>query len=303
MESESPREVREVPEEVANTITSALVPSLKLSGGEYESKYNEAPATLTRKHDRNRTTRSDKSHNSSRTAPAFRNKTTCLAPEEKYEEQEAEEEEEEEEEIVLANILSPLSQEESMELNKTIHQCMSRSGGGAAMSAVLSQWLEEGAENMVSSFMLEIVDDGTTPSRSYTLMPRRNAKRALAVIGATMTGLISTLGSSVSSSALRSAADVGLCRLIRWIYAAMNSNHWTADEIIHGNVDWSSICVSVQQLSVAGSFFTRKTHAAKIYALLRSVVLLESHLEVFAADREEDSSDESSDDEGSQYNY
>ena len=37
--------------------------------------------------------------------------------------------------------------------------------------------------------------------------------------------------------------------------------------------------------------------------VLHKNFLLESHLEVFAADREEDSSDESSKDEGSQYNY
>jgi len=37
--------------------------------------------------------------------------------------------------------------------------------------------------------------------------------------------------------------------------------------------------------------------------ILHKNFLLESHLEVFAADREEDSSDESSKDEGSQYNY
>jgi fucose permease len=37
--------------------------------------------------------------------------------------------------------------------------------------------------------------------------------------------------------------------------------------------------------------------------ILHKNFLLESHLEVFAADREEDSSDESSKDEVSQYNY
>ena len=63
----------------------------------------------------------------------------------------------------------------------------------------------------------------------------------------------------------------------------MHSNHWTASEIIHGNADWSSVCHSVQQLSVSGSTFSRKMHAAKIYALLRSAVLLESHLDLVVA--------------------
>jgi hypothetical protein len=154
---------------------------------------------------------------------------------------------------------------------------------------------------MASSFMMEIVDDGTTPSRSFTLMPRRHAKHLLSIIGSTMFNLIHILQSSSSSrssrrkSLLAGSVDVALCRLIRWIYAAMHSNHWTASEIIHGNADWSSVCHSVQQLSVSGSTFSRKMHAAKIYALLRSAVLLESHLEVFAADREIDSSDDDSD--------
>ena len=128
------------------------------------------------------------------------------------------------------------------------------------------------------------------------MLPRRVAKQALSVIGSTLSHLVSMLVSSNTS-----LVDVALCRLIRWIYAALNSYHWSADEVIHGNVDWLSVRDSVQQLSVAGSMFSKKMHAAKIYALLRSVVLLESHLEVFAADRGE--SESSSEEESSEGEY
>ena len=54
----------------------------------------------------------------------------------------------------------------------------------------------------------------------------------------------------------------------------------------------------MQRLSAQSSEFSRKIHAAKIYALLRSVMLLEAHLEIFAlqpkAESEEDSDDEGS---------
>ena len=56
----------------------------------------------------------------------------------------------------------------------------------------------------------------------------------------------------------------------------------------------------MQRLSAQGSVFSRKIHAAKLFALLRSAVLLESHLGIFAArqDDVEEEEEEESEEEG-----
>ena len=198
-----------------------------------------------------------------------------------------------EEPTTLASLLTPLSPEDTEELEQAIQSCMSSSTGGATqMSMVMSGWLDENAEDMVSSFMVETMDDGTNLSRAFTLLPRRYAKRVLTILGSTMFDLVSTMNQQPTFSLI---LDDAMCRMLRWIYAALNSNHWSADDIIHGNVAWTSVRDSVQMLSKQGSSFSRKMHAAKIYALLRSVVLLESHLRIFASDRRNnDSSDDDS---------
>jgi hypothetical protein len=188
----------------------------------------------------------------------------------------------------FATLLATMSEEDTKELESAIESCMSLTTGGASqMSTVLSGWLDENAEDMVSGFMLSVMDDGNNLSSSFSLLPRRHAKRALLVLGSTLMDIISAFNQQRSSQ-----LDVALCRMLRWIYAALNSNHWSADDVIHGNATWKSIRNSVQALSMSGSLFTRKTHAAKIYALLRSTVLLESHLSLFATERQDDSSDD-----------
>ena len=82
--------------------------------------------------------------------------------------------------------------------------------------------------------------------RSFALLPRRVAKRVLSTLSVILVDLVDMFSSSP-------VIDAALCRLLRWIYAALNSNHWTADDVMHGNSSWTSVRESVQSLSIAGS--------------------------------------------------
>ena len=152
------REVREVPNEVVEEKEQNSSSSCSQA---YESKYNESAVSS-----RQNTRRSDRSEQRHVSHQHHHQQERQQQLQQQQQQEEDEDEEdvflEEEEEIRLANLISTLSSEDTKELNGALHQCMS-GGGSVLMSTLLGGWLEEGAENLVSSFMMEIVDDGTTP--------------------------------------------------------------------------------------------------------------------------------------------
>ena len=101
----------------------------------------------------------------------------------------------------------------------------------------------------------------------------------------------------VMSHPLDPTVDLALSRILRWVYAAINSNHWFALDIVQGVDEWHQVCNAVQRLSANTSEFSRKIHAAKIYALLRSVILLDAHLKIFAVQPSKDSDEDSEEEE------
>ena len=250
---------------------------------EYESKYREEDEDDCRS-SRKQARRSDRHDGGS-------NGNMDTGRRSEAEEDTEQDNKQESEENCSYRLLTTLTREENVEMKDAMWQCLSSSSSGpTTTSTVLCEWVEQGAENLVCSFMLEAADDGTTLSRSFALLPRRVAKRVLSTLSVILADLVDMFSSSP-------VIDAALCRLLRWIYAALNSNHWTADDVIIGNSSWTSVRESVQRLSIAGSIFSRKIHAAKIYALLRSSVLLESHLGIFATEREDDDSDDDDDDD------
>ena len=140
--------------------------------------------------------------------------------------------------------------------------------------------------------MVELVDDGQMVAAAFGMLSRKLARRGLDVIA----GVLDIL----TSHPLDSMIDLAFCRILRWVYAAINSNHWCALDIVQGVSEWHTVRDAMRRLSANTSEFSRKIHAAKIYALLRSVMLLEAHLGIFAVrprtDSEEDSDEEEDDD-------
>ena len=129
--------------------------------------------------------------------------------------------------------------------------------------------------------MVKLIDDGNMVARAFGLLTREFAKRLLALIAGTLDLFL--------SSNFNEEIDLALSRILRWIYAAINSNHWRALEIVQGVDAWRAIRDAVQRMSSKNSKFSRKIHAAKVFALLRSLVLLEAHLAIFAIPRDTDS--------------
>ena len=156
------REVREVPNEVVEEKEQNSSSSCSQA---YESKYNESAVSSrqnTRRSDRSEQRHVSHHHHHHQEHHHQQERQQQLQQQQQQEEDEDEEDVFLEEEEEMANLISTLSSEDTKELNGALHQCMS-GGGSVLMSTLLGGWLEEGAENLVSSFMMEIVDDGTTP--------------------------------------------------------------------------------------------------------------------------------------------
>ena len=71
-----------------------------------------------------------------------------------------------------------------------------------------------------------------------------------------------------------------LTAYLRWIIVALNSARWSPAEMIHGTGVWYQVREICKDLASRSSRFQRKAHAAKVYALLSSPVLLDAHLEL-----------------------
>ena len=61
-------------------------------------------------------------------------------------------------------------------------------------------------------------------------------------------------------------------------------------EMIHSGGIWGQVRSACNSLASRSSKFSKKAHAAKIYALLSSPVLLESHLQIFGQNTPVDTS-------------
>jgi hypothetical protein len=199
-------------------------------------------------------------------------------------------------ENTYTRLLGRLSDANARTLDLSLRQ--STANGDQGLFDVLVECLTTSKANaddqhiIMRHIIVELVDDGQMVAAAFGMLARKLARRGLGVIA----GVLEML----TSHPLDATIDLAFCRILRWVYAAINSNHWCALDIVQGVGEWHTVRDAMRRLSANTSEFSRKIHAAKIYALLRSVMLLEAHLGIFAVrprtDSEEDSEEEEDDD-------
>ena len=194
--------------------------------------------------------------------------------------------------IEMSNLIGQLSGADVIALDSKLQLCAA--DGAEALCDVLDEYLSSQTDadavdlTFVKYIIVELVDDGQMVAAAFGMLSRKLARRCLEVIADVL--------SILTSQPQEPMIDVALSRVLRWVYAAINSNHWCALDIVQGIGEWHSVRNAVQRLSSKTSEFSRKVHAAKIFALLRSVMLLDAHLAIFAV-RPSTYSDEESEEE------
>lgn len=145
------------------------------------------------------------------------------------------------------------------------------------------------AENL----MANIRDDGLTLGEVYASMSNSQAVQVLAIAASAMqriAAMCRSLDFSIRVDEFQMTPDEALTAFLRWILAALNSSRWGMVEMIHSGGIWGQVRSACNSLASRSSKFSKKAHAAKIYALLSSPVLLESHLQIFGQNTPVDTS-------------